>query len=176
MRNRDPRGFYAALNVSPDASREEIRLAYSFFKQAYKRGQRSLDISTIQLARETLDDPARRRDYDKSRSSGSGLLTRADGTSRLNSVRLLVVLAMLFVGVLAIALGPNIAARFVTFEAGTELYWKQTSKPLGSVLEYAAAHEFEDGRHSSAYRIQLVSGGEPVWFAAPDLNFNCRAR
>jgi curved DNA-binding protein CbpA len=176
VRNPDPSGLYAALKVSPKASTQEIRLAHSLFKQAFKGGQRTLDIGTIRLAFETLGDPVSRRQYDTGSSSGSGLLARRDGRSRLNSLPLLVMLIVALLGIIGFALGPNLAARFVTFETGSELYWKATSKPLGSILEYAEAHTFEDGRNSSAYRIQLVSGGEPHWFPAPDLNLNCEAR
>jgi curved DNA-binding protein CbpA len=169
MSKRDPKGYYAVLNVSPDASRHEIRLAYGFLKQAYKDGRKKLDIGKIQAAYETLSDVDQRKDYDGGGSSGRR------GPSRLHSVPLLATLLVVFLGVLAIAVGPAIKARFTTFEPGDELYWKRTGKPLGVVLSYEARHEFENGVLAAGYRIEIGPDQEPVWFAAQDLNRNCRA-
>ena len=170
VKNRDPKGYYAVLNISPDASRQEIRLAFEFRKQAYKEGRKSLDIGKVQTAYETLSDARERDLYDRGGASRSG------GKSRLHSLPLLVTLLVVFVGVLAIAVVPVVKARFTTFEAGDELYWKKTGKPLGVVRTYDPQHEFEGGVVAAGYRIEVRSGQEPVWFAARDLNRNCRTR
>jgi curved DNA-binding protein CbpA len=171
VRNRDPKGHYAALNISPGASQQEIRLAYKFLKRAYQEGQKSLNLGKIQEAYETLSQPRQRKLYDPGPSSP---LTRPDGKSRLNSVPLLLTLLIVFVGVVAFAFGPAIRAHFMTFDVGADLYWKRTEKPLGVVLEHDAEHQFPDGLRASAYRIQLSSGEETVWLPALDLNRHCR--
>lgn len=171
MKKRDPKGYYAVLNISPDAGQQEIRLAYTFLKQAFKDGKRKLNIGLIQAAYETLSDSERRDLYDRRGSS-----SRPDGKSRLHSVPLLVTLLLVFLGVLAFAVGPIIKAHFTTFDAGSDLVWKRTGKPVGVVRTYDPAHEFEGGAASPAYQIEIRPGEDPVWFAAWDLNRNCRAR
>ena len=174
MKNRDPSGYYRILRVSPGASRQEIRLAYIFLKDAYRGGQKSLDITRIRLAHKTLSDLKLRRQYDAGPAPRFRLLSRPGGGSRLNSGALLVGLAVVFLGVLVFAF--DLQAHFVTFEAGSDLYWKKTSQPLGTVIEYSEEHQFEDGRTTSAYRIELDPGGEPAWLPALDLHRNCAAR
>jgi hypothetical protein len=177
VKHRDPKGLYAALNISPGAGPQEIRLAYAFLKEAYKRGQRSLDIGKIRLAYQTLRSPAERRRYDAGKPSRFAGFTRPDGTTRLNSVPLLITLVVIMAGVTAYTLGPLIQAHFVTFDVGDDLYWNETGQPLGTVLELAEAHEFSDrGREEPAYLIDLGAGNEPVWFPARDLARNCEPR
>jgi hypothetical protein len=168
VKKLDPKGYYAVLKVGPDASQQEIRLAYEFLKQAYKDGRKGLRIGMIQEAYETLSDSEQRDLYDRGGSS------RPDGKSRLHSVPLLVVLTLVFLGVLAYAVGPVIMAHFTTFEAGDELYWKRTQKPFGVVVTFDARHEFEGGEAVPAYQIEISAGQDPVWFPARDLNRNCR--
>jgi hypothetical protein len=170
VKKRDPKGYYAALNISPDAGQQEIRLAYTFLKQAFKDGKRTLNIGLIQEAYETLSDSEQRDLYDRAGSP------RPDGKSRLHSVPLLVTLLLIFLGVLAFAVGPVIKAHFTTFDAGAELYWKRTGKPVGVILAYDPAHEFETGAATPAYQVEIRSGEEPVWFSAWDLNRNCERR
>jgi curved DNA-binding protein CbpA len=170
VKKRDPRGYYAALNVSPDASQQEIRLAYEFLKQAYKDGRKGLDIGKIQTAYETLSEVQERDLYDRGGSARTG------GKSRLHSVPLLVTLFVVFVAILAFAIGPIIKAHFTTFEAGDDLYWKRTGKFFGAVQAFDPQHEFENGIAAPGYRVELQSGQEAVWFPARDLNRNCRAR
>ena len=170
MKKRDPNGYYAALNISPDASQHEIRLAYEFLKQAYKDGRKNLNIGKIQSAYETLSDSQQRDLYDR------GGASRPGEKSRLHSVPLLVTLLLVFLGVLAFAVGPVVKAYFTTFDAGDELFWKRTGKPLGVVLAYDADHELESGAAMPAYQIEIRVGEEPVWFSAWDLNRNCEGR
>ena len=176
MKHRDPKGLYAALNISPGAGAQEIRLAYVFLKEAYKKGQRSLDIGKIRQAHETLGNPAERRRYDAGKPSRFGRFTRPDGTTPLNSVPLLIALVVIVVGVTAYTLGPLVQARFVTFNVGDNLYWTEIGQPLGTVLEIAEAHEFSARGQESAYLIDMGAGNEPIWFPARDLARNCKLR
>ena len=173
MQNRDPKGHYAALSISPGASQQEIRLAYKFLKRAYLEGQRSLNLSKIQEAYEILSQPEQRRVYDHGKTAQRG---GPGGKSRLHSVPLLLTMLLVFLGVIGFIFGSAIRANFVTFDAGDDLYWNNTKKPLGVVLEHDPDHRFPDGRQTRAYRIQLGSGEEPVWLPALDLNRNCRVR
>jgi curved DNA-binding protein CbpA len=170
VKKPDRSGYYAVLHISPDASQQEIRLAYEFLKQAYKDGRKTLNIGKIQSAYETLKDSKQRDLYDRGGSSRPG------GRSRLQSVPLLVTLLLVFSGVLAFTVGPVIKSYFTTFDAGDELYWKRTGKPLGVVLAYDAEHESDSGVTAPGYQIEIRSGDEPVWFPALDLNRNCTAR
>jgi curved DNA-binding protein CbpA len=174
VKNRDSKGYYRALNVSPGASRQEIRLAYVFLKDAYKNGKKSLDISRIRLAHKTLSDPKLRKQYDAGPAPRFRLPGRPGGGSRLNSGPLLIGVVAVLLGVLVFAF--DLQAHFVTFEVGSDLYWKKTSKPLGTVLDYSQEHQFEDGPSTEAYRIELDAGGEPAWLPALDLHRNCAVR
>ena len=158
----------------PGASPQEIRLAYMFLKEAYKKGQRSLEIGKIRQAYQTLGNPKERRRYDAGKPSRFSRFTRPDGTTPLNSIPLLLALVVIMVGVTAYTLGPMIQSRFVTFDVGDDLYWKETGQSLGTVLELAEAHEFSGRGRTAAYLIDLGAGNEPVWFPAHDLARNCR--
>ena len=72
MQKSDPLGYYAALNISPGASREEVRLAYRFLKKSYlETRNRKIDISKAQAAYEMLNDPKRKSAYDRGDVSGA---------------------------------------------------------------------------------------------------------
>ena len=171
MGKRDPQGYYAALSVSPAASRQEIRLAYEFLKQAVKQGKR-LDIAKAQAAYETLGDRRQREQYDQGTSSRK----RSGANSRMHSIPLLLTLTVVFLGVLALALAPQLRAHLVSFDVGNDLYWRSTNKPLGVVVDFDADHEFPGGAAAPAYRVRTTSDGEPIWFPARDLNAHCGVR
>lgn len=173
MRKRDRSGYYAVLNVHPEASQQEIRLAYGFLKQAFKDGRKGLPIAKIQAAYETLRDRGRREAYDV---GGDPSLAGEPKKSRLHSVPLLVTLLVIFAGIVAFAVGPVIKAHFTTFGPGDELYWTRTGKPLGTVVSYDKDHEFEGAAVGPAYQIETGPGQDPVWLPARDLDRNCGAR
>ena len=172
MGKRDPEGFYAALNVSHKASRQEIRLAYELLKQAFKKGQRNLNIGRIQAAYETLSDPPQRRQYDDGAFSGK----RPGGNSRLHSKPLLLTLTVVFLGALALVLAPHFRGELVSFDVGDNLYWRSTNESLGVVLAFDDDHRFPVRAPLPAYQVQPASGREPVWYPARDLNRHCEAR
>jgi len=173
MSNRDPRGYYKALGLSSGTTQHEIRLAYTFLKDAYKQGRKSMKIGEIQAAYDILHDPVSRKEYDSRNLSASK--PEARNGLRLGSRGLLAVLLLVLAGVAAWALAPEIKARTVSFEVGDDLMWSRTSKPLGVVLEFADEHSFPEGGVDSAYKIQPASG-EAVWLAARDLRKNCKVR
>jgi len=164
VRNLDPKGYYALLNVSPTVTQVEIRLSFEFLKQAHKDGKRVRDIAKIHEAYDTLGDAKSRAQYNRAAAG-------RPKNPRLNSGLLLLGLAVVFTITVAVLFGSDLIAPFVSFDAGDSLYWKTTQKPLGVVLEYEETHAFPEGPSQAAYRIRLSSGDEQ-WFVAADLHRN----
>jgi hypothetical protein len=170
----DPSGYYAALRISPDASAEEIRLAFVMLKQEYENGGRTPH-PRVRAAYEVLKDPGERAAYDAGPPSHNPL-KRPDGTSRLESVPLLIGLVGLLIALLVYTLGPTIQVHFTQFQVGDELYWTATSQPFGVIEEYAEEYSFPDGTSMAAYRIRSESGEGPAWYPAKDLHHHTAPR
>ena len=163
MVNRDPLGYYRALNISPGAETEEIVLSYRLLKQAYFERHDSMDIGKIQAAYDTLMDAERRARYD--RRSGTPV---ASVRGRVSTPGVLAVLLVVLVAVLGVVLGPAIGFSLISFEAGDRLYWTEGGYFAGTVEGYEANHIFENGASAPAY---LLAGaqGESDWYPAGDL-------
>ena len=179
MRDRDPLGYYAVLNVSPDASSVEIRLAYEILKQSYHSERKQLEISKIRSAYQTLSHPGGRKAYDSGHKSG------ANGKSAVAELKRVVVThrVPIAIGLLALGIvvlftlvGPELRASFVDFDAGDELYWVDHNRPLGTVEAFEAQHKFPTGAVVPAYRVNPSEGGEPAWYPAHDLERHARRR
>jgi curved DNA-binding protein CbpA len=174
MKTQDSEGYYAALGVSRDATREEIHLAYHFLKKKYKAGDKKLPAGKIEAAHRTLANPERRRAYDAGPATRGGLLRRADGSSRLNSGPLLVGLTVGLAFALALVLAPSLRGKLVNFEQGDRLVWRKTGKPVGTVVVFEPGHEFPDSGARPAYQIRYGQA-EPIWLPATDVNAQCRS-
>ena len=172
MRDRDPEGYYAALNVSPGASTEEIRLSYEFLKRAHRSGNRVSDIARIVDAYETLTNRRLRAQYDSGKSpkaSGPSVgETLANLKPLIGSTVTLGITVAVLVGIVAVMFAPGWMAELRSFAPGDELIWKNTGKPIGRVLAFETGHEFSAGIRADGYRIQPEQGG-PVWIPAGDL-------
>jgi len=178
-RNSGPRSLlcerthYAALNLSPDATAAEIRLAYTFIKQSYHEERRQVDIGKIRAAYEVLSDPRARRDYDKdSAVGGRGPAWLKSFSSRQVLVPLLGVAVL----ALLVIVGPDLGAQFRSFDPGDEIYWVENGESLGKVLKFDREHRFPSGAIVPAFEILPASGEEPIWYPARDLKRYGRTR
>ena len=174
MANRDPRGYYRALNVSADASPEEIVLAYRFLKQSYRERRGKLDIPRIQAAYDTLSDRERRARYD--RRDAGGRRRQPARAGRVGSPAILAGLLVVLVLVLAWTLGPSLRVAMTSFEPGDELILRSSGTVLGTVEAYEPRHRFFNGAEAPAYLIRESPGAEAEWYPAGDLARLTRAR
>ena len=176
MRGRDPLGYYAALNISPEASAAEIRLAYEFLKQSYHTERKQLDISKIRAAFHTLGDARERKAYDAGktgqRAASSGQRPQVKVTPLQVSLGLLAVALV----VLLFLVGPELRAVVVGYDVGDVLYWTDSQRDLGTIEAYVQAHSFPGGTVAPAYRVRPADGGAPVWYPARDLKRHARQR
>jgi DnaJ-class molecular chaperone len=173
MGTRDPKGFYAALNVGPASSQMEIRLAYKFLKSAYRDGKRFTNIGKVRSAYVTLSDPKLRAQYDGHASADVPKQKRDPSRSRIDSIPMLIGTGLMFAA--AFALSTGVLSNWVTFRVGDDLVWKQTSKSLGQVIEVDQAHEFLEAPTQEAYKIQTKSG-IALWFPADELHRGAKAK
>ena len=174
MSKSDPRGYYAALRVGPDASAEEIALGFRLLEQQYKEGNRPPSFGRALTAFKTLSNPRLRREYD-GHAPRAGLPERPAGRSRFESIPLLLSLVTAFAGTFGYLFAPLLMGLFIQFDTGDELYWKKTGRPVGIVVDYAEEYDFPEGEDQAAYRIRAVSGREQ-WLPAGDLNRHCGVR
>ena len=176
MSKRDPQGLYRALNVSADASVEEILLSYRFLKQAFRERRTKLNIGLIQEAYETLSDQEKRSEYDVlSRPAAPTASARRGAVSRFNSPVLLLCLIVVFIVVLAVVKGPDLRAAFISFRQGDQLYLMEDDGSLGTVVAYEGDHRFHNGVLAPAYLLRREGGGEE-WYPARDLARISKAR
>jgi curved DNA-binding protein CbpA len=170
---RDPQGYYAALNLSPDATAAEIRLAYNFIKQSYQEQRRQIDIGKIRSAYEVLSDPRARRRYDRGETDGS------DPMAWIRSIKprqVLVPLLCVSLVVFLFLVGPSLRAQFRSFEPGDQVYWVENDEDLGKILSFDREHRFPSGAVVPAFEVLPASGESPVWYPARDLKRYGRAR
>ena len=179
MQKSDPLGYYAALNISPGASREEVRLAYRFLKKSYlETRNRKIDISKAQAAYEMLNDPKRKSAYDRgdvagARAGGAGpVVGSGDWQDKLRKYGAVaaVVLVLVLGGLVYTFYGSAIRGAFTHFEQGDTLYRPGGTMPLGMVERYESDHVFPNGKTGDAYRIRPAAGGDPLWYPAGDLD------
>jgi curved DNA-binding protein CbpA len=162
---RDPKGYYAVLNLSPGASDAEVQLAYTFLKNAW-RTNRKIDRARVKEAYDVLIDPKTRREY-QNRRRGSVALDRTAlyGAAVGLIVVLFAVAALLFPGFLLPAAQP--------FTIGDRLLNATDLAPLGEVIAVEPGHVFPNGGSGDAYRVRAHDGSE-IWYPAADLEHHFR--
>ncbi len=156
----DTKGYYRALKVSPEASVDEIRLAYAMAKQ----NAAGPYLARLEKAYDVLKDRESRAAYD------------AEGQQRTNYLRnplTLVACIVVLVAAFALLWLPGIRLRQKTFLTGQELVTISTRAPFGEVLRYKPRHEFANGARGPAYLVRLAATGAERWFPAIDLQVTC---
>ncbi len=158
----DARGYYKVLNLSPGASREEVKLAYSFLKlEAKKHGKRPQ--RGVHEAYACLSDPRQKAAYDRwKRRSSTGPQRRIPILAGAFLV-LLLVAAVVSPGFMLPGPAPH--------PAGTDLVAREGGARLGEVLRRETAHIFPNGKMGEAYLVRLENGSER-WFPASDLELH----
>ena len=172
MRNRDPQGHYAALNVHPDASDEEIQLAYQFLKRAHGERRGSVDIARVRAAYAQIGRREGRAFYDRrsSRRPGRSVAGRLGATGVLSLLLAALALVLLW------SFAPALRASLVHFTPGDELSLKTEGRPLGTVQRYEPDHVFHNGSRAPAYLVEPQPGAPAVWYPARDLARIARRR
>lgn len=169
--NKDTRGYYRALNVSADASAEEIRLAYEIIRHNYRERRTAVSIGLVTAAYDTLSDPERRRDYDAARSASSRAAARVRG---LGAPALIGVLAVALAGVLLLTHAADLRQAMLTFEPGQVLYRREGGGLVGTVVRREREHRFFNGAVANGYLVSLPDGAGEEWYPARDLERLCR--
>jgi len=162
-------GHYATLNISHRASQDEIRLAYVMLKQAHAAKGKTPP-PDVREAYETLRNPRERQRYDAGPPSALSFLKRPDGTSRLDSVPLLIGLVAVLAVALYFTVVPIVKVHYMQYEVGDQLLWTSNSTPFGTIIKFEEAHSFEDGSVMAAYQIRPADGEAPDWHSTNDIH------
>ncbi|MCI0548625.1 MAG: hypothetical protein L0027_15240 [Candidatus Rokubacteria bacterium] len=162
-RPRDTRGYYRALKIAPDASPDEIRLAYAMVKTTSEGPH----LRRIEQAYQTLKDPRRRAAYDK------------EGQPRFDPLKSPITLVAAVAVLIAVFIWlwlPEINLRRKSFRPGQTLVEIRTGRTFGEVTRYEVRHSFPGGVTGPAYLVKLDGGGSERWFPARDLQTTCNGR
>ena len=157
---RDPLGYYRVLNLSPGANEAEIRLAYTFLKNAWQH-DRKIPRAKIKEAYDCLSDPKLKGTYDSGKKRArSDREWAAVGVSGAIMVALLLFAGLVFPGFML--------PRPTPFASGSLLVRQKDQAPLGEVVRRDPAHHFTNGGSGSAYLVRFPDGSER-WYPTSDL-------
>ncbi len=172
----DTKGYYRTLRLQPDATAEEIQLAFELLEELPDE-ERGAPLSDVLRAYSVLKDPAARRAYDQMQTMPSATRTRgqsrARGGSLFDDVRILIACGVLLVGVMGFVWYPLYGSRFRSFSTGDQLV-DLKGAPFGLVVKSDEYHAFPGGVEAPAYLIEVHATGTLVWYPASDLTSTCR--
>jgi len=161
---RDPLGYYRVLNLSPGANEAEIRLAYTFLKNAWQH-DRKIPRSRIKEAFDCLSDPSLKGAYDSGKRKRADRDWVAVGVSAAILAALLLFAGLVFPGFLL--------PRPTPFASGSQLVRQKDQAPLGEIVRRDPAHRFPNGVSGSAYLVRFGDGSER-WYPTSDLENHYR--
>ena len=169
--HKDSKGYYRALGVAPQASDEEVHLAYALLKGSdeYSAGNGGLP-DEIDRAWAVLKSPPQRQIYDRTETASRKLIRVK---LNLDDPRLLTACAALLVGLLVFVWVPLYGSRFRSFTPG-DLLTDLKGSPFGTVVRSEARHHFANGIFAEAYLIQSARSDELRWYPVGDIQGVCR--
>ncbi len=160
----DLKGYYRLLKIAPDASADEIRLAYAMAKTTSEGPH----LRRLEDAYEVLKNPKRRAAYDK-----EGQRTTIEPLK--NPVTLVIAVVVLVAVFLWLWL-PDINLRRKHFRAGQTIVEIRSGRPFGEIVRYEGNHPFPGGSSGAAYLVKVGSTGSERWFPAADLQATCNGQ
>lgn len=165
----DTQGYYNALRLEPDASSEQIQLAYEMLTEVSDE-ERGLTMAEVERAYRILSNPISRMSYDRVQTSPQKYIV---AKRLLDDARILVVSVLLLVGVLAFVWYPLYGDRFRSFSAGDRLV-DLAGHEFGVVVQSSSTHTFPNGAEAEAYLIEMNGTGKLRWLPADDIRSTCR--
>ena len=168
MPHRDSQGYYRALGLEPDATEEQIQLAYEAIGER-PPADRVASMSEVERAYSVLKNPASRMVYDRTETSAP----RHARKRYLNDLRVLAACLALLVGILGLVWLPLYGGRFRTFSAGDRLV-DLDGASFGIVVQSHERHPFPGGALAPAYLVEMSLTKELRWFPVADLQAACR--
>ena len=169
--HRDSQRFYKALGVQPDATDEQILLAYEALEE--NTPQSSPAWQRIARAYEVLKHAESRRLYDRVETKPLvRVRSKVPFHFSLNDVRLLFVCGVLLVGILGFVWVPLYGSRFRSFSPGDALVTLK-GESFGRLVRSEEMHTFPGGAAAPAYLIEHT-GGEMRWYPVNDIKGSCR--
>lgn len=161
-------GYYRILRVAPDATEEQIQLAYEHLEEMAPE-RRGASWTEIMRAYMVLMDKAARRAYDALDTAPR----KRPRKQLLNDARLLAVCVVLIVAIVGFVWVPLYGDRFRTFSPGDRLV-TVSGRPFGTVVKSEERHIFPGASPAPAYLIETEPSRELRWFPAADIKGTCR--
>lgn len=167
--HRDSRGFYKTLMLEPNASKEQIQLAYEMLCEL-PPSQLGPGRGEVERAYAALIDQASRDAYDRLETLPP---PKPRARISLNDGRLLAACIALLVAILGFVWVPLYGSRFRSFSPGDRIQ-SADGRPFGTIVQTDDRHPFPGGGVSSAYLVEVSGTRELRWFPANDLKATCR--
>jgi curved DNA-binding protein CbpA len=159
--------YAALLGVSPNASREEISLAFALKKHEGRTGGGPSE-RELRDAFQALTNPEAR-----ARLEQGGRAAAPMARARVSTLFLLAALLGVLAGAVGFFVWPIYGHHLRSFQPNDRLVEARTGKPFGTVLESSHQHTFRNGKSGPAYRVRLAENGAEEWLPATDVKFLC---
>lgn len=174
--HRDSKGLYRLLGLTPEASEQQIQLAYEALLEAQPETWRGSK-AEVDRAYSILRNSNARRLYDYEETApvpGSSTVAArpARTKSRLDDVRVLAACFVLLVGILLFVWYPLYGNRLRSFSPGDRLVGLDGAA-FGLVVQAEEMHVFPNGT-APAFLVEVAATGELRWYPASDIKAICR--
>lgn len=170
--------FYDVLKVPPKATQAELDRAYQKLVRD-ARYDNSINQKDLETAYHTLSDATKRALYDATLAEKGKRLQTSQRIKRLelNQVSkdkwIRWTFAILLI-VLVVYYPLRFGYRLKKFNAGDQLYFKDTGQYFGKVEKSESNHHFATVS-SDAYLVDTAVAGD-IWFPADDVKSLCRTK
>jgi len=150
--------YFKVLGVKPSAGADEINAAYYSLQYQCRHlldgGKHLKEVEHAHgMLRSYFKNPGKYRQAGRVKSTRRGPNFKAYCASGI--------IALLLLALVLQSL-PEIRARFVNFEEGEVLFWKQDDALFGTMIAFESSHGFKNGRSLPAYAIKKPEG-QVVW-------------
>jgi hypothetical protein len=170
MPHRDSKGFYRALLLEPDASQDQVQLAYEMLCEL-PEGQAGPARTEIERAYTVLSHPTSRLAYDRLETTPP--VERPKLNLNLNNGRLLAACVGLLLVILVVVWVPLYGSRFRSFSTGDQVT-DLSGRSFGTIVQSDERHLFPGGVAAPGFLVELSGTKQLRWYPVTDLQATCR--